>query len=627
MDPGVAGSLPCGGPPNYCANSTRQLVPETPMAPPPVDMPFRDPDFGSRMVRVTDANTLAAASRPGNSLVGISFHTDSSGEQNEWSVFDPNLGDHGEYRFWVTGTDGIPVVFSLDPVTMRVSGVTNGRRHHGGRPIIPPFVASFSYKDPDIVYGTRGTEVLQYNLKTRKTGRIYDFARCPGLPEPIIRNMHFGGLTINADDTKFAYMFGGWEQDMSRLAVFYDRAANGGTGACYWYDSRTGTTGGTKMPSTPVSGGVGALAAPAAPRVTPRPGAGNLPAGDYYVKVTATSRLDQGFGETTPSPEVGPVHLAAPGSLEVAFPGLPNPQDLSLAPKNSGCLQNGPHCTPFKVYIGTSPGAEKLQNTKGFVGGSSYTQSTPLRKRSPPPPSQDTAGYTIHDVRVNKSGRVVRVEEAFSATEYFWTPGTASVVPCIRGMPNKQVAGYCGGHLAMGYSHMVNATGFFDDMGIVIHRLASLRDWRLLISPIPSPPEWSESTHWSWSDANPADNMPVCGATYVDAVVRGGNGTQNVLTNPVLQIHRVWDREIVCLATTGPSKVWRFAHDRGTGTLNDNAPINSSFWSVPIGNVSQDGKFYLFSTDWDWSLGSQRGSQGCPSSGTCRSDVFIVELH
>jgi hypothetical protein len=590
------------------------------MAPPAEDTPFRDPDFGSRMVRVTDASTLA----------GISFHTDSSGEQNEWSVFDPSAGEHGEYRFWAVGTGGVSVLFSLDPVTMHVSVGTTGRgrhRHHRNRLSLLPLAASFSYKDPDIIYGTSGTQVLEYNLATRKTTRIYDFARCPGLPEPIIRNMHFGGLTISADDKRFAYMFGGWEQDMSGLAVFYDRSASGGTGACYWYDSRTGTTGGSGMPSTRVSGGVGTLAAPAAPKVSAQPGAGSLPRGDYYVKITATSRLDQSFGETPPSPEVGPVHLALPGSLNIAFPSLPNAQDLSLAPKNSGCVSNGPDCTPFKVYIGASPGAERLQDTKGFVGGNSYTQSTPLHTHSPSPPSQNTAGYTIHDVRMNKSGRVVRVEEAFTATEYFWTPGTTTVMPCIRGMPNNQVAGYCGGHLAMGYSHMVNATGFFDDMGIVIHPLANLRAWRLLVNPIPNPPEWSESTHWSWSDANPSDSMPFCGSTYVDAIVHGGNGTQDVLTNPVLEIHRAWDREIVCLATTGPSKVWRFAHDRATGTSNDNAPINTSFWSVPIGNLSQDGKFYLFSTDWNWSLGSERGSFGCPSSGTCRSDVFIVQLH
>jgi hypothetical protein len=164
-------------------------------------------------------------------------------------------------------------------------------------------------------------------------------------------------------------------------------------------------------------------------------------------------------------------------------------------------------------------------------------------------------------------------------------------------------------------------------MHIVIHPFSDLKSWRPLISPAEQPFEWTLDKHFSWSDADPSDTMPVCGATYVDAIVQGGNGTQNVLTNPVLQIRRPWDREIICLATSGPTEVWRFAHDRGTGTLNDNAAINTNFWAVPIGNISQDGRFYLFGTDWEWSLGSRRGTSGCPSSGTCRTDAFIVELH
>lgn len=121
--------------------------------------------------------------------------------------------------------------------------------------------------------------------------------------------------------------------------------------------------------------------------------------------------------------------------------------------------------------------------------------------------------------------------------------------------------------------------------------------------------------------------MPVCASLYTDAVVKGGDGTQNLLTNPVLRIGRAWDREILCIATTGPSRIWRFAHNRGTGTSNASAPINSDFWAGPMGNVSQDGKFYLFATNWEWSLGSEDGRQVCPKAGTCRTDVFIAEPH
>jgi hypothetical protein len=107
----------------------------------------RDPDFGARIVRVPDANTLAGLPGRENSLAGISFHTDSSGEQNEWSVFDSTAGEHGEYGFWVVGTDGVSVLFSLDPVTMHVNPVTTG---HGRHPPSPdqakPFAVCWQFQ-------------------------------------------------------------------------------------------------------------------------------------------------------------------------------------------------------------------------------------------------------------------------------------------------------------------------------------------------------------------------------------------------------------------------------------------------------------------------------------------------
>ncbi|MGH9446682.1 MAG: hypothetical protein ACRD3O_13260, partial [Terriglobia bacterium] len=375
------------------------------------------------------------------------------------------------------------------------------------------------------------------------------------------------------------------------------------------------------------AGGVGVLATPAAPLVVAVPGAGTLPAGTYYVEVTAVTAQEGTNGETLPSAAAGPLYLVSPGSLVVTFPPLPNADVLNLTPQNSGCTSNSRGCAPFNVYIGRTRSSETLQNTGGTVGGAIYRQATPLLTYTPHPPTVNTAGYTLHDVRLSKSGAVARVVESINNTQFFWFPGTTKVSPCVQNVPTSQLAGYCGGHGALGYSHVVNGTGFFDDMGIVIHPLSNLFDWTLLVSPVATPQEWTEDTHWSWSDANPPDTMPVCGASYVDALVSGGDGTQNVLTNPLLRITREWDREIVCVAASGPSTVWRFAHDRATGALNDNAAVNSNFWSEPIGNVSQDGKFYLFGTDWEWSLGSQQGSYGCPSAGICRTDVFIVQLH
>ena len=44
-----------------------------------------------------------------------------------------------------------------------------------------------------------------------------------------------------------------------------------------------------------------------------------------------------------------------------------------------------------------------------------------------------------------------------------------------------------------------------------------------------------------------------------------------------------------------------------------------NFWDTPRGNVSQDGKFFMFTSNWEDSVGKDR-------SGRFREDVFIVKL-
>jgi hypothetical protein len=75
--------------------------------------------------------------------------------------------------------------------------------------------------------------------------------------------------------------------------------------------------------------------------------------------------------------------------------------------------------------------------------------------------------------------------------------------------------------------------------------------------------------------------------------------------NPDNAVLRAWDGEIICAAMDGSSNVWRFAHHRSR---------IASFWDQPRANVSQDGRFVLFTSNWEQTLGVRR------------QDAFIVEL-
>jgi hypothetical protein len=210
---------------------------------------------------------------------------------------------------------------------------------------------------------------------------------------------------------------------------------------------------------------------------------------------------------------------------------------------------------------------------------------------------------------------------------YLWRPGTTDVSVCSTHGEGKgpDIASFCGGHTVLGYTHLINAGGPGGNASLLMRPTSNLgRVTQLLSSEITVP--MSMDSHWSWNNTDPSDSAPVCGAYSRSSFKLQGDGTRNTSTNPLLAVRQAFDREIVCVATAGTPTVWRFAHHHATGACNARAKDGSCFNAIAIGNVSQDGKFFLFSSDWDWSLGSDPHAPGCPSSGRCRVDTFIVEL-
>ncbi|MDQ1409645.1 MAG: hypothetical protein QOD84_680 [Acidobacteriaceae bacterium] len=85
------GILAQGSPPYPNAITDRLIHQKTPMALPPVNIPFTDPDFGSTIVRVTDETSNFK--NPGGYL-----RTEASGQANMWSA--------DESKFHVIGKGG-----------------------------------------------------------------------------------------------------------------------------------------------------------------------------------------------------------------------------------------------------------------------------------------------------------------------------------------------------------------------------------------------------------------------------------------------------------------------------------------------------------------------------------------
>jgi hypothetical protein len=176
-----------------------------------------------------------------------------------------------------------------------------------------------------------------------------------------------------------------------------------------------------------------------------------------------------------------------------------------------------------------------------------------------------------------------------------WGVSTLKVSLCAIGSGRG-----CEGYRGIGYNAMVNGPATLDDMQTAKRPLANLAKIAQLYYPFPRPSNWDQEQHFTWSNVNTTDSTPVCGSTY------NYEGDK--------EIKQPFAGEIFCIRTDGvASTVWRFAHNRATY-------IYSYFQTQPVGSVSRDGRFLIFTSNW-------HGQLGLASDGTPDSAAFIVKLN
>jgi hypothetical protein len=212
--------------------------------------------------------------------------------------------------------------------------------------------------------------------------------------------------------------------------------------------------------------------------------------------------------------------------------------------------------------------------------------------------------YTIHNARISKDGNWLVIDNAgclnISCTggRYYWEVGTTTVMVCA-GNDN------CSGHFTEGYIHWVN------DPNEMVSEIRNFSDpdgpYELVKgNPFGLAPPWD--THQSWNNVNSTDTTPVFETT----------------ASPTTPFPAAYYNEILAMAANGSAKVWRFCHSFITGPLPDNSYNFDAQYG--IGSVSQDGHFFIFTSDWISTLGSNSGESICTAGVDCRSDVFVVKL-
>jgi hypothetical protein len=260
--------------------------------------------------------------------------------------------------------------------------------------------------------------------------------------------------------------------------------------------------------------------------------------------------------------------------------------------------------TGYYVVVWNRTNGCRWYNTKaGTVGGQwGITGSISI---------SDT--YLIHNVRISKDGNWAKITAegcvgtCHADLPYIWDIATNAVSACSTSE--------CGGHQAAGYTHMVNTLADVPQQMQLIHPLDSILTYSDLWSYPSQGPATNENwdNHLSWQNANSSDSNPYLYSSFTT------NGT----------ITDAWDDEVVGQSVDGSGKVWRFCHTFATTQDTANFPAQYA-----IGAVSQDGKFFMWSSDWSGQLGDCGSNISCTSGqsdtcviGTnCRGDVFVVQL-
>lgn len=224
--------------------------------------------------------------------------------------------------------------------------------------------------------------------------------------------------------------------------------------------------------------------------------------------------------------------------------------------------------------------------------------------------------FLLHHAFIERSGRFAllyptvgdRQPPRNASPVYLWDieNATFSELPSIAARSN--------GHDAYGYGVMVNqdccTQTTWDAAQWQFRRLDAPLSTRDLIASVILPKSVFLAEHPSWHNARPDALTP-----FVTALYRyGGNDVP----------WRPWDDEIVAVETgaEGNATVWRFAHHR-SDVGNDDNPSRIFVWYTPRPNVSQDGRWVLFTSNWEKRLGTDPGGE---AGGKHRQDVFLLKL-
>jgi hypothetical protein len=231
-------------------------------------------------------------------------------------------------------------------------------------------------------------------------------------------------------------------------------------------------------------------------------------------------------------------------------------------------------------------------------------------------PTPVTLNFSLHAVNLDLSGRYVilyptsadQTSTRQAPQAYLWDTLAGTFFAMT-----PDVHPY--GHDAFGYGVGVNqdccVTSTYDGVQWQFRSLGAPAVTRDVLPTVLQPKEVYVEDHTNWNNARPDKLVP-----FISAIFR--YGTQN-------GAWRALDDEIIAVETDAlgaDPTIWRFAHHR-TDVSYDGDPTRTAFWYEPRPNVSRDGGWVLFTSNWEKTLGTDPVGDAGTSA---RQDVFLLQL-
>lgn len=259
------------------------------------------------------------------------------------------------------------------------------------------------------------------------------------------------------------------------------------------------------------------------------------------------------------------------------------------------------------LYGGSSQGQHHLVAVIDPSGGVAPLVLDTLANTLNGSPIATALSVLLHSAAIDRTGRYVFLYANNQKPPLALWDLTAATVQILQ-----EAAAEVEGHDCLGFAQSINqdVQGTYDAVQWQHRSLITPFSPANVLPQVLRPQETYIDGHPCWNNARPDSLQPFTTELYQYG--------QQIAAG----IWRAGDNEIIGVAIDG-STVWRFCHHR-SDVRADNNLLTTGFWYEPRANVSPDGRWIVFTSNWEKTLGADP-NMGDPSM-TFRQDVFLLAL-